>query len=112
VAEDGSWWVWDLQAGADRLLLPHEAGPTPVEPLACGQLRPSLPAGDEAAVAYLLDQRVLSEEFAVQQSLAAKAELEGRWERGRLTFEAEVPPDSPNISSRAWVVVVLDGPAA
>jgi WD40 repeat protein len=111
VAEDDSLWAWNLQTGTDRLLQGHESGTAFVEPLACGRLRPWLPAEDEAALAYLLDHRVLSEEFAVQQALSALPELEGRWHGDSITLEADIPPDSPNISSRAWVVVVIDAPA-
>ena len=57
---------------------------------------------DEAALAHLLDHRVLSEEFEVQQALAALPDLEGVLRGPRITLEAEVPAGSPNISAGTW----------
>jgi hypothetical protein len=111
VAEDGSLWGWNLRTGTERLLQARQSGATFIDPLACGRLRPSLPGEEEAALSYLLDHRVLSEEFSTQQALSALPELEGQWQKNGITLDAEVPDDSPNISSRARVVVVL-GPGA
>ncbi len=111
VAEDESLWVWNLATGTERLLQPHQSGQTYVEPLVCGSLRPSLPADNEVALEYLLDHRVLSEEFAVQQALSALPELDGMLRGKRITLEGEIPSGSPNISARAWVVVVIGPPA-
>jgi hypothetical protein len=75
-------------------------------------LGPSLPADDEAALACLLDHRVLKERFEVQQALSALPELEGRIEPdGKGVLRARIPAGSPNILGRAWVVVVVDEPA-
>jgi hypothetical protein len=70
-------------------------------------LRSSLAEKDDLAIAQLLDHRLLSEEFAVQQAVAALPELEGRLQGTRIVLEADIPPGSPNISDRARVVVVI-----
>ena len=65
---------------------------------------------DELAIAQLLDHRLLSDNFAAQQAVAALPELEGHLTGNQLVLEAAIPPGSPNISDRAWVVVVIDAP--
>jgi hypothetical protein len=107
LASDGSLWSWNLRTGSDRLLLGRESGQAFADPLACGRLRPALPEEDEAALSWLFDHRVVSEEFPAQQALSALPELEGQWHGEEITLDAGIPADSPNISSRAWVVVVL-----
>lgn len=72
-------------------------------------MRPFLNVGDELALGQLLDHRLLSEEFAVQQTVSAMPELEGRLTGKRIVLEAAIPHGSPNISDGAWVVVVVDG---
>jgi hypothetical protein len=110
VAEDDSVWAWNLQTGQDRLLQPGGGATGWVEPLAGGALLPSLAGEDELALGQILDHRLLSEEFSVQQRLSALPELEGRLVGDRIVLEANIPAASPNISDRAWVVVVLDAP--
>ncbi len=89
----------------------QEPGASP-EPLAWGALRPSLPEEAALALEQLFDHRLLSEEFVIQQAVAGLAELEGRLQGNRIVLEANIPPGSPNISDRAWVVVVIDGVGA
>ena len=108
-ADDDSLWSWHLRAGQDRLLQPGRAESGFVEPLAGGTMRPFLNVGDELALGQLLDHRLLSEEFAVQQTVSAMPELEGRLTGKRIVLEAAIPHGSPNISDGAWVVVVVDG---
>jgi hypothetical protein len=72
-------------------------------------LRITLAEKDDLALVQLLDHRLLSEEFEVQQAVAALPELEGQVQGNRILLEADIPPGSPNISDRAWVVVVIDG---
>ena len=107
--DDESLWSWNLRTGQDRLLQPGQAESGFMEPLAGGAMRPFLNVGGELALGQLLDHRLLSEEFAVQQAVSAMPELEGRLTGKRIVLEAAIPPDSPNISDRAWVVVVVDG---
>jgi hypothetical protein len=107
VAADDPFRAWNKPAG----LLPAWQEGAPLEPLACGALRPSLPEEPLLALEQLFDHRLLSEEFAVRQAVAALPELEGRLQGNRIALEADIPPGSPNISDRAWVVVVIDGTA-
>jgi hypothetical protein len=106
-----SAWAWGLP-GEDRLPRAYQDSTGFVEPLACGMLRPSLARNDDLALAQLFDHRLLCEDFAVQQAVSALPELEGRLHGDRIVLEADLPPGCPNISDRAWVVVVVDGPIA
>jgi hypothetical protein len=103
---------WELPASAAAIQdrCGAHLGQGDNEPLAVGSLRPALGRKDDVALAQLLDHRLLSEDFAVQQPIAALPELEGRLAGNRIVLEANIPPGSPNISDRARVVVVMDAP--